>query len=195
MAPTARPLVVRLLRTVLANRRNRGSNCAVCGHMRAHRVRGLRIAGNACLALCLAGLMVGRGWAATAPIYKCLDKNLGLVYTDEACKDGEQLDIRAGEADPAAVARLERQSEALDQSADLRLADQRRATAAGGLAPPFPYEAVDQGRAYDNAPGYIGYYGLLAYPGMHHHPTRPRQPRLHRFRHFAPSPPYRVPRR
>jgi hypothetical protein len=50
--------------------------------------------------------------AAKTPIYKCLDKNLGLLYTDEPCKDGEQLNIRAGDADSAAVARPERQRDA-----------------------------------------------------------------------------------
>jgi hypothetical protein len=41
-----------------------------------------------------------------------LDKNLGVLYTDEPCKEGEQLNVRAGDADPAAVARLERQRDA-----------------------------------------------------------------------------------
>jgi hypothetical protein len=68
------------------------------------------------------------GWAATTPIYRCLDSNLGLLYTDEPCKDDEELNIQAGDADPAAVARLERVRDALDQSAAPRMAEPHRAT-------------------------------------------------------------------
>ena len=59
-----------------------------------------RLAAGACFALGLLVLPASSGWAATTPIYKCFDKNLGLLYTDEPCKDGEQLNIRAGDADP-----------------------------------------------------------------------------------------------
>lgn len=163
--------------------------------MTAQRAVALGIPDKACLALCLVVFTAGSGWAATAPIYKCFDKNLGLVYTDEPCKGGERLDIRAGDADPAAVARLERQGDALDQSADQRVADQRRKAAAGELTSRLPYEPVDQGGAYDNAPAYMGYYGFWAYPVMHRHPMRSRQPRLRHIRRFAPTPPFRVPRR
>src|SRR5208282_4095178 len=73
-------------------------------------------AGAGCLALCL--VVLGESsWAATAPIYKCLDRNLAPVYTDLACKNGERLDIRPGDADPAAVALLERERDELDRSA------------------------------------------------------------------------------
>jgi hypothetical protein len=41
--------------------------------------------------------------SATTPIYKCFDRPLGLLYTDESCKEGELLNIRAGDADPAAI--------------------------------------------------------------------------------------------
>ena len=44
-------------------------------------------------------------------------------------KDGERLDIRTGDADPAAVARLERERDALDVSAAQRIADERRIAA------------------------------------------------------------------
>lgn len=77
------------------------------------------------LALCLVA-PGGSSWAATAAIYKCLDRNLGLVYTDLPCKDGERLDIRPGDADPAAVGLLEREREELDQSISQRVAEQRR---------------------------------------------------------------------
>ena len=103
------------------------------------RMKNPGIIRGACLTCCLVVLTDG-GWAATPPIYKCLDKNLGLLYTDEPCKEGEQLNIRPGDADPAAVARLERQRDALDQSASQRIADLRRAATEGEHASRLRYE-------------------------------------------------------
>lgn len=159
------------------------------------RTTPLSIASRAWLTLCFIVFTAGSGWAANSPVYKCFDKNLGLVYTDEPCKDGERLNIRAGDADPTAVARLERQADALDQSADQRIADQRRSAAAGELTSQFPSQPFDQGGTYDNLPLYMGDYGFLSYPGMHRRPMRPRKPSLRHVRHFAPRPPFVVPRR
>ena len=97
-----------------------------------------RLAGRLLLVLGL-GLALGllapnNGSAATTPIYKCFDKNLGLLYTDEPCRDGELMNIRAGDADPAAVARLERARDALDLAASQRIADERRAAMERDLA-------------------------------------------------------------
>jgi hypothetical protein len=152
------------------------------------------LAGGACFALCLLVLTASSGWAATTPIYKCFDKNLGLLYTDEPCKDGEQLNIRAGDADSAAVARLERQRDALDQSAAQRMADQRRAAAEGNGASRLRYEPVEDRESSDYGPAYDSDYGFVSYPVMHHHPVRPRHPKPHHMRHVAPPPPYVVPR-
>jgi len=82
-----------------------------------------------CCALTLALLMLaGPVGAAALPIYKCVDKTAGIVYTDIPCKDGERMsDLRAGNADPAAIARLDREREAWDRSNAQRLADDRRA--------------------------------------------------------------------
>jgi hypothetical protein len=146
------------------------------------------VAGGACLALCLVVLSVECGWAATTPIYRCLDKNLGLLYTDEPCKDGEELNIRAGDADPAAVARLERERDALYQSAAQRMADNRPDTVP-------VYEPVEERGSYDYGPAYVFGYGFMSRPFVHHHPMRPRQPKSHDMRHFAPHPPFIVPRR
>jgi hypothetical protein len=145
-----------------------------------------------CLGFCLVALTAS-GWAATTPIYRCLDRNLGLLYTDEPCKDGEQLNIRPGDADPAAVARLEHQRDALDQSASQRLADLRRPAAEGEGSSQSPYEPVDE-RGSQFGPAYVSGYGIVAYPFMHRHPMRPSRTRLHHVRQFAPKPPYKVPR-
>ena len=132
-------------------------------------------------------------WAAATPIYKCLDKNLSLVYTDVPCKDGEQLDIRAGDADSAAVARLERQRDALDQSADRRATEERRAVVGESELPPR-YEMGDEAEGYDNGPAYASNYGTISYWLTHFQPMRPRRPKMHHMRRFAPRPPFVVPR-
>lgn len=147
---------------------------------------------GACLTCCLV-VLTAASWAATAPIYKCLDKKLGLLYTDEPCKEGEQLNIRPGDADPAAVARLERQRDALDQSASQRIADLRRTAAGGRDASRLQYEPPDERGSYDYGPAYVSDYGAVAHRFMHHRAMglRPKP----RMRHFAPPPPYFVPRR
>ncbi len=105
----------------------------------AHRIG--RAVG-AVLAVGVIGLGSGNATAAQAPIYKCLDRNLGLVYTDIPCKDGERMDdLRAGDADPAAVARLERERDALDRSIAQRITDQRRAALQRTYAPAPEYYA------------------------------------------------------
>jgi Domain of unknown function (DUF4124) len=57
-------------------------------------------------------------------IYKCRDARGGLLYTDTPCKGGEQLDLKPGVADPAAILRLERAQAALDELAAKRRADE-----------------------------------------------------------------------
>src|ERR1700719_1949135 len=79
-------------------------------------------------------LAAGVADAATASIYKCLGANLALIYTDQPCKGGERLDIHAGDADPAAVAQLQRARDQLDRSAAARIVDERRTAAQRELA-------------------------------------------------------------
>jgi hypothetical protein len=63
--------------------------------------------------------------ASTTTVYKCFDRNLNVLYTDQPCR-GEQLEIDAGRADPAAVAELAREREALSRAVAARIADLRR---------------------------------------------------------------------
>jgi hypothetical protein len=98
---------------------------------------------------------LGGAWATT-PIYKCFDRKFDVVYTDVPCKDGAVMDIRAGDADPAAVARLDRARDALDQSAAQRISDMRWAPSQPAYAPawypgPGAQNWVD-GLPYDYAP-------------------------------------------
>jgi hypothetical protein len=155
---------------------------------------GLSIAARVLLALALGlGLCAPIGSAAAATqIYKCFDKNLGLLYTDVPCKDGEAMTIRSGDADPAAVARLERARDALDQAATQRIVDQRRAAAQQDLA--AWYGGPDPRGAYaDVAPdmGYAPYdYGAPWFfsGSARPHPLRSRPPRALQSRHIALKP-------
>jgi hypothetical protein len=121
--------------------------------------------------------------AGTTIVYKCLDRNLGVVYTDEPCKGGERMTIRAGDADPAAVARLERERDALGRSAEQRIMDERRISLQRDFAagPSYPVDQpLDYYNGYYNgAPYDYGWVG--AYPLYPMQPQRPRFPRGHRF--------------
>ena len=131
-----------------------------------HRKRLFRVE----LASLLFVLCCGIAAAAPAPIYKCFDRHLAVVYTDLPCKDGEQLDLRAGNADPAAVARLERERDALDRSSAQRITDLRRAAlerqqyvVEPNYAPNYApnYDAT----AYADMAGYFP-YGYAAFAGV-----------------------------
>jgi hypothetical protein len=141
-------------------------------------------------------LLVPATASAASTIYKCLDSHLGVVYTDLPCKDGEKLDIRAGDADPDAVARLDRIRDQLDQSAAQRIADERRAAAQRAYADELRREAEDRSPPL-YASAYEPYldYGYVAYPPFAERRLPREKPRkVERARGFAPSPPYIVPR-
>jgi hypothetical protein len=141
-----------------------------------HRID--RVVGAA-FVLCAMAAVWTSAASATAPIYKCLDRKLGIVYTDIPCKDGEVMDVRAGDADPAAVARLERERDALDRSAAQRITDMRRAALRQQYSvAPDDVPAYDA-TPYANATDYFPYgYGVLAYaPMARHHPPSARSER------------------
>jgi hypothetical protein len=153
-------------------------------HSTAHARNDRAVIG--CALLSGFALLVAAGSApASTPIYKCLDKNLALVYTDEPCKDGERVDIRAGDADPAAVARVERERDALDASAAQRLADQRRAALERSLAAQYAMGSAPIGFDYAAAPPLYD-YGFLAYP-VPGYRAFARDHRVRSFAHRAPD--------
>lgn len=133
--------------------------------------------------LALALLAPVSGLATTAPIYKCVDANLGLLYTDEPCKNGEQMNIRAGDADPAAVAKLQRERDAFDQRAAQRRADQLRQQ---DWAAPYMIEdnqRVVDVSSYDNN-------AMWWLPGIvRSHPPRARGLKAQESRRPVPMPP------
>jgi hypothetical protein len=132
--------------------------------------------------------------ADTTTVYRCLDAHLNVVYTDEKCKDGQALEIRTGTPDAAAVARLDREREALDRSADERLKAERLAAAQRFVPIPVPSEP-------DGYPGDGAYYtypvaGYGYGPPLNRRPPSRHPPSHHEHRRGgAPPPPYVVPRR
>jgi hypothetical protein len=155
--------------------------------------RRLGIAAFACGLIVLA---CGSAAAATSPIYKCFDRHLALVYTDVPCKDGEQLDVRPGDADPAAMARLDRERDALAQSSARRISDLRAAEVTRNYAAAAPYEyapAYDAGSYAEPLDyGLYGYgVGYGAYAGApsnsRHHPRDGRADRRGVRQHVVPS--------
>jgi hypothetical protein len=149
----------------------------------------------ACAAV-LALSVSGAGRAASTVVYRCLDAHLGVVYTDVPCKDGAPLDVHTGEVDPAAVAKLERAREALDQSAAQRISDERRLAGQKELlAAQLPREAAES----PNADGMYAdgqyAYGLAGPVSARPHPrARHRAAQRDTPRGGAPNPPYIVPR-
>ena len=144
---------------------------------------------------------IGIAGAATAPIYKCLAKDLGLIYTDQPCKGGAVLDIHPGDVDPAAVARLQGAREMLDRSATARLAEEQRAAAQKELAAMARRQMDEERSAADAAySAALSPYdpSLSWYPGTGQmrppHPPRPHPPRTSAPHGFAPNPPFAVPR-
>ena len=137
--------------------------------------------------------------AANTVVYRCLDAHLDVVYTDLPCKDGSAFEVRPGEADPAAVARLEKLRDQLDQSAAQRLSDERRLFAQR-LA---TYSSRTNDQPRDDSSDYGGYYTypVAGYGYGGPYPPYARPP-INRFpdrrpmhKHGgAPPPPYVVPR-
>jgi hypothetical protein len=157
-----------------------------------------RVAACALTALGIVLLAVAPASASNTAIYKCLDNHLGLVYTDLPCKDGEKLDIRAGDADPAAVARLERVRDQLDQSAAQRIVDERRAAERTALANRLRREAEEERGAAETMAAYAPFdygYGYMPFlPATRAHPPRTWAHKVLEPPRFAPQPPYFVPR-
>jgi hypothetical protein len=153
---------------------------------------------GSCAAMMVAGALVfaPSALAATAPIYKCVDASLGLIYTDQQCKGGEQIDIHPGDADPAAAARLAKARDDIDRRASARLVEERRAAAQKEFT-----EASRREREAAPAPDVTAYDSDVQtwYPA--YLPARAGHPRANTLprhtaapRGFAPHGPFVVPR-
>ena len=148
--------------------------------MTLHTSRGQTSTGCALVVL---GLLcvgpLGSSAMATTPIYKCFDRKFDVVYTDVPCKDGAPLDVRAGEADPVAVARLERARDALDQSAAQRIQDMRWTSAQAAFTRPWyagPSEQVEPDYSpYGYGPMWgLDGFGITGFHNARHPRARPR---------------------
>ena len=145
-------------------------------------------------------IAAGAADAASAPIYKCRDDNLTLIYTDSPCKGGERLDIHAGEVGPGAVARLQLARDQLDRSAAARAVEAQRTADRRELAAWARYqrdEDINAQQAYDDRAAPAPYdYSFSWYPGYvpMHSPPRSHRTRSTPPRSFAPHPPHIVPR-
>jgi hypothetical protein len=170
--------------------------------MAAKPIQGRSKPGAALLAAGALVLATGAADAATAPIYKCLGSNRALIYTDQPCKGGEQLEVDAGNADPAAVARLQRARDQLDRSATARIAKEERAAAQRDLAALARRQREEDrsaSDASDDVAALSSYdYSSLWYPAFRPvrppHTPRRHTPRTETQHGFAPNPPYVVPR-
>ena len=143
----------------------------------------------------LGSLLAAATFAANTTVYRCLNAHLDVVYTDVPCNEGAPLEIRAGDADPAALARLDRIRDALDQAAVQRIDEERRLAAQNFV--PVP---VARDTAPDDTSGYDSYYtypvGGYGYAPQQRPRDRDRARLQRRFasRGSAPPPPYIVPR-
>jgi hypothetical protein len=175
---------------------HRAQAAAITWRESAMTREGRRKAGTVrALGAAVIAMTAGMAWAGTTVVYRCLDSHLGVVYTDLPCKDGEAVDIRAGEADAAAVAGLERLRDMLDQSAAQRISDERRLAGQKELAAQSA-RAIDQARNEDENMLAYAPYGFVSAGYL---PARPHSPRHRPMRPApslgaAPNPPYVVPR-
>ncbi|HTP99804.1 MAG TPA: hypothetical protein VMN56_10795 [Casimicrobiaceae bacterium] len=99
--------------------------------------------------------------AAVTTVYKCFDRNLGVLYTDQPCR-GEQLSIESGSVDPVGIAELQREREALSRSMAARTAATKRNAAvdrdvALGYDVGYGYPAPQGDDVY--YPAYFGGWG------------------------------------
>jgi len=150
---------------------------------------------GALIALGTLGLVAPSALATTTTIYKCFDRHLSLVYTDAPCKEGERMDIDAGDTNPVAVAKLEHARDMLDLAAAERIADERHAALERGVAAATPRRHAEDERA----PGDYAASSALYDPGYAVYPTLPLRSMRPRMRHadlrrFAPNHPHHAPR-
>jgi hypothetical protein len=147
------------------------------------------------VAACSVALASASASATATTVYKCFDKRLGVLYTDEPCK-GEQMSIRAGEADPTAVAELQREREALSRSAAQRIADNRRAALEREYAAQRAYASPDMSPEYAGADVYYpAGYGVMPYAAAQRGRPPMRDERRFDRERFLPNPPRGLPRR
>ena len=109
--------------------------------------------------------------AAVTTVYKCFDRNLGVLYTDQPCR-GEQLSIESGSVDPVGIAELQREREALSRSVAARTANAGARTLPNDVAMGY-----DVGYGYPGPPGDDVYYPAYLGGGGYASNAKDRRPR------------------
>ncbi len=113
-------------------------------------------------ALWVLAMASGGAVAASTTVYKCFDRNLNVLYTDAPCA-GEQIDVKTVDADPVALAELQRERDSLARSTAQRIADSHRASLERTYTEPYiAYPASEDMGAYSDIGGYLPYG--YAYP-------------------------------
>ena len=144
---------------------------------------------------CLVLVASGNASGAATTIYKCFDRNLTVLYSDEPCS-GEQMNVKTNDADPAALAELQHERDALARSTAQRIADSRRAALEKTLAVPSFYPADEDSAAYAGGAAYVpyGYVGVPASRPKRFHAATTRSVKQVARARVAPTPPYTTPR-
>jgi hypothetical protein len=122
---------------------------------------------------------------------------LTVLYSDEPCP-GEQMNVKTNDADPAALAELQHERDALARSTAQRIADSRRAALERTLAVPSFYPAEVDAGVYTGGAAYLpyGYVGVPpSRPKRVHHAAATRSVKQVARSRVAPSPPHIVPPR
>ena len=127
--------------------------------------------GHAILGAALASVgVIAHGQDSSAPtVYRCRGADGAIEYRDYPCKGGAVVDMKPGEADPAAIARLQRAQAEFDRA----LARRRMLEDAGR-------RAEEAARAREVAPPYL-------VPDAYF----PDETYLPAYDYYAPSPPAR----
>ena len=148
------------------------------------------------VASCLVLAAGGNASAATTTIYKCFDRNLTVLYSDEPCS-GQQMNVKTNDADPAALAELQHERDALARSTAQRIADSRRAALERTVPVPSFYPAEEDFGTYAGGGAYVpyGYVGTPASRPKRFHAAATRPVKQVAKPRGAPSPPYIIPRR
>jgi hypothetical protein len=115
------------------------------------------------VAMCLAAAS-GNALSATTTVYKCFDRSLTVLYSDEPCS-GERMNVKTTDADPAALVELQHERDALARSTAQRIADSRRAAVERASAP-FVYPAEEDLGAYGGGGAYYPAYAPYGYAGV-----------------------------
>ena len=152
------------------------------------------------VASCLALAAGGNASAATTTIYKCFDRNLTVLYSDEPCS-GQQMNVKTNDADPAALAELQHERDALARSTAQRIADGRRAALERASAPQVVYPSGEDYATYAGGGAYVPAYAPYGYADVpasrpkRFHGAATRSVKQVAKPRGAPSPPYIIPRR